>query len=107
MRDHTIPSEVRLSLYLSARFLQELGLALQLIGVPSVYVRPGIEGVAFPACMWALLRMSSKRGMGRTRRTLNSTNSFVPCRSRSMSSVDAGLTLIRNGGSCGGVTRRY
>jgi hypothetical protein len=48
VRDHTIPSEVRLSLYLSARFLQELGLALQLIGVPSVYVRPGIEGVAFP-----------------------------------------------------------
>jgi hypothetical protein len=48
MLDHTIPSEVRLSLYLSARFLQELELALQLIGVPSAYVRPGIEGVVFP-----------------------------------------------------------
>jgi hypothetical protein len=48
MLDHTIPSEVRLSWYLSARFLQELQLALQLIGVPSAYVRPGIEGVVFP-----------------------------------------------------------
>jgi hypothetical protein len=48
MLDHTIPSEVRLSLYLSARFLQELELALRLIGVPCAYVRPGIEGVAFP-----------------------------------------------------------
>jgi hypothetical protein len=48
MLDHTIPSEVRLSLYLSMRFLQELQVALQLMGVPSIYVRPGIEGVAFP-----------------------------------------------------------
>jgi hypothetical protein len=44
MLDHTIPSEVRLSLYLSARFLQELELALQLIGGRCIYVRPGIEG---------------------------------------------------------------
>jgi hypothetical protein len=51
MLDHTIPSEVRLSLYLSARFLQELELALQLIGIPSVYVPPGVEGLPFPACM--------------------------------------------------------
>jgi hypothetical protein len=48
MLDHTIPSDVRLSLYLSTRFLQELSLALQLIGVPSAYVRPGVEGVDFP-----------------------------------------------------------
>lgn len=30
------------------RFLQELELALRLIGIPSAYVRPGIEEVAFP-----------------------------------------------------------
>jgi hypothetical protein len=48
MLDHTIPSDVRLSLYLSARFLQELKLALQLIGVPSTYIRPGVEGINFP-----------------------------------------------------------
>lgn len=30
--DNSIPSEVRLSLYLATRFLQELELALQLIG---------------------------------------------------------------------------
>lgn len=46
--DETLPTEVRLSLYLSMRLLQELQLALQLIGMPSTYVRPGIEGVAFP-----------------------------------------------------------
>jgi hypothetical protein len=48
MLDHTIPCEGRLSLYLSARFLQELQVALQLIGVRCAYVRPGIEGVVFP-----------------------------------------------------------
>jgi hypothetical protein len=48
MLDHTIPSDYRLSLYLSSRFLQELSVALQLIGIPSAYVRPGIEGVVFP-----------------------------------------------------------
>jgi hypothetical protein len=48
MLDHTIPSEFRLSLYLSTRLLQELSLALRLIGVPSAYIRPGAEGVVFP-----------------------------------------------------------
>jgi len=43
MLDHTLPTEVRLSLYLATRLLQELELALQLIGIPSAYVRPGIN----------------------------------------------------------------
>lgn len=46
--DNSLPPEVRLSLYLATRFLQELQLALQLIGIPSAYVRPGIEGIVFP-----------------------------------------------------------
>jgi hypothetical protein len=46
--DDIIPADIRLSLYLAKRFLQELQLALQLIGVPSAYIRPGIEGVVFP-----------------------------------------------------------
>jgi hypothetical protein len=48
MLDHTIPGDVRLSLYLSTRFLQELSIALQLIGIPSAYVRPGIAEAPFP-----------------------------------------------------------
>jgi hypothetical protein len=60
MLDHTVPSDLRLSLYLSTRLLQELELALQLMGVPSVYVRPGVEGIAFPrlyvGCMEADLQ---------------------------------------------------
>jgi hypothetical protein len=46
--DDTIPTDIRLSLYLSARLLQELQLALQLIGIPSTYIRPGVEGIDFP-----------------------------------------------------------
>jgi hypothetical protein len=46
--DDIIPQEVRLSLYLATRFLQELKLALQLIGIPSTYIRPGIDGVILP-----------------------------------------------------------
>jgi hypothetical protein len=48
MYDNTIPDEARLSLYLSARYLQELQLALRLIDVPSTYVRPGIGGYGLP-----------------------------------------------------------
>jgi hypothetical protein len=48
MLDRTIPSDLRLSLYLSTRLLQELSVALQLMGVPSVHIRAGIGGVAFP-----------------------------------------------------------
>lgn len=46
--DDTIPTDIRLSLYLSARLLQELQLAFQLIGVPSACIRPGVEEINFP-----------------------------------------------------------
>ncbi|HZB30337.1 MAG TPA: hypothetical protein VE465_09245 [Streptosporangiaceae bacterium] len=46
--DDTIPAEIRFSVYLSTRLLQELQLALQLLGVQCAYVRPGVEGIHFP-----------------------------------------------------------
>jgi hypothetical protein len=46
--DNAIPDEVRLSLYLSTRYLQELELALTLLGVPCTYVRPGLGCYALP-----------------------------------------------------------
>jgi hypothetical protein len=48
MVGNTIPSEMRLSLYISTRFLQELELALQLIGIPARYERPGSGGIIPP-----------------------------------------------------------
>jgi hypothetical protein len=48
MLDRAIPAEIKLSLYLSMRLLQELQIALQLIGIPSAYVRPGVGGMDFP-----------------------------------------------------------
>jgi hypothetical protein len=48
MPDNTLPAEIRLSLYLSTRLLQELQLALQLLGIPARYDRPGITGIGIP-----------------------------------------------------------
>jgi hypothetical protein len=84
MRDHTIPSEVRLSLYLSARFLQELGLALQLFGVPSVYVWPTLKGRP-PRWYVGFAEDELEALEGRMRQPLNSTSSCVPGRSHLMS----------------------
>jgi hypothetical protein len=46
--DNTLPGEIRLPLYLSARYLQELELALRLAGVRVRYERPGTGGIMFP-----------------------------------------------------------
>jgi hypothetical protein len=43
-----IPDESRLALYLSARYLQELEIALRLTGIRTRYERPGIEGFDLP-----------------------------------------------------------
>jgi hypothetical protein len=48
MVDDTIPGEVRLALYISARYLQELEIALRLAGVPARYERPGMDGKIVP-----------------------------------------------------------
>ena len=44
----TVPTEARLFLYISARYLQALETALQLRSVAARYERPGIKGVALP-----------------------------------------------------------
>jgi hypothetical protein len=46
--DNVIADESRLALYLSARLLQELGVALQLAGIRTRYERPGVEGIDWP-----------------------------------------------------------
>jgi hypothetical protein len=48
MLDNTIPSEARLSMYVSARYLQELEIALLLLGIPSRYERPGMRRIMLP-----------------------------------------------------------
>jgi hypothetical protein len=48
MADNTISSELRLPLYISSRYLKELDLALQLIGMPTRYERPGSGGIVLP-----------------------------------------------------------
>ncbi|HEX6470996.1 MAG TPA: hypothetical protein VF069_17990 [Streptosporangiaceae bacterium] len=48
MVENAIPGEARLSLYISSRYLQELGVALRLIGIASRYERPGIGGLPLP-----------------------------------------------------------
>ena len=48
MPDSAIPAETRLSMYLSARLLQELETALLLTGLQARYERPGIDGIMLP-----------------------------------------------------------
>lgn len=48
MGDNAIPGEARLALYMSARYLQELEIALRLAGVPARYDRPGMEAGLVP-----------------------------------------------------------
>jgi hypothetical protein len=48
MIDDTIPCGARLAVYLSARFLQELEIALRLLGIPVWYERPGMDGIIVP-----------------------------------------------------------
>lgn len=48
MHDNIIPSELRLLLYNSARYLQQLEIALRLIAIPARYDRPGIDGISMP-----------------------------------------------------------
>lgn len=46
--ENTIPSEARLALYMSARYLQELEIALRLAGIPVRYQRPGTDSGLVP-----------------------------------------------------------
>jgi hypothetical protein len=46
--ESTVPGEARLSLYISGRYLQELAVALRLIGIATRYERPGIGGLPLP-----------------------------------------------------------
>jgi hypothetical protein len=48
MVDNTVPSEARLSLYMSVRYLRELETALRLIGIPARYERPGMHEIMLP-----------------------------------------------------------
>lgn len=48
MVDNTIPDEARLALYMSARYLQELEIALRLAGVPARYERPRLGETVVP-----------------------------------------------------------
>lgn len=48
MLDNTIPGAVRLSMYLASRYLRELQVALQLVGVSVSYERPGFGGIGLP-----------------------------------------------------------
>jgi hypothetical protein len=44
----TIPDESRLVLYFSARYVQELEVALRLAGIHTRYERPGVDGIELP-----------------------------------------------------------
>ena len=46
--EDTIPDDSRLALYFSTRYLQELQLALRLVGVLARYERPGIDTIMLP-----------------------------------------------------------
>lgn len=46
--DQTVPSEVRISLDLSSRYLQDLQRTLWLLGIRARYERPGVQGIIMP-----------------------------------------------------------
>jgi hypothetical protein len=46
--DNTISDEVRLPLYLSSQYLQELATALTRLGIRARYERPGANGIVVP-----------------------------------------------------------